>query len=122
MNFIAGVHILPFVVNLSQAILLFVKKLLYLILGNPPTIDMFAIEGTGKTSFKIDEKVEFYCEAKGTPPLHYVWLRNNDVINEGNKNKHTVIAGETTEGEYRCKVWNLFGSNSSGVVQIEVGK
>ena len=91
--------------------------------GNPPTIEKFAIEGTEKISFTIDEEVNFCCEAKGTPPLHYVWLhKNNDISERRDYNKLTVTAAEKTEGEYQCKVVNLFGSKSSEIVRIEVGE
>ena len=59
--------------------------------------------------------MNFYCEANGTPPLHYVWLRNKDVVDERRGNKLTITAGEKTEGEYQCRVQNLFGHESSDV-------
>ena len=92
--------------------------------GNPPSIEMFAIEGTTKTSFKIGEKVNFYCDAKGTPPLHYVWLCNDVVIDnrEQHNKKLTVTAEDKSEGEYRCRVENNFGSESSKVIQIKIGE
>ena len=84
----------------------------------------FAIEGTLKTSFEIGKKVTFYCEAKGTPPLHYVWLHNCEVVDKRLENKLTVITGEETWGvaEYQCIVENLFGSKTSDVVKITVGE
>ena len=66
--------------------------------------------------------MNFYCEANGTPPLHYVWLCNSDVINVRRGNKLTIIAGEKTEGEYQCRVENLFGVESSEVLRIKVGE
>ena len=91
-------------------------------LGNPPTVEKFAIEGTTKISFKINEEVNFYCEANGTPPLHYFWLHNNDELSVRRDNKLTVVAGEKTEGEYQCRVENLFGKKSSDIVRIKVGE
>lgn len=91
-------------------------------LGNPPTVDKFAIEGTTKISFKINEEVNFYCEANGTPPLRYVWLHNRNVINERHGNKLTITAGEKTEGEYQCRVENLFGHECSEDLRIKVGE
>ena len=91
-------------------------------LGNPPTVKKFAIEGTTKISFRLDETINFYCEAKGTPPLQYVWLLNNEVIDKRRDNRLIVAAAEKTEGEYQCRVENLFGSDLSEVLQIKVGE
>ena len=67
--------------------------------------------------------MNFYCEAKGTPPLDYVWRHKNNVISKRRDyNKLTVTAAEKTEGEYQCEVVNLFGSKSSEIVRIEVGE
>ena len=66
--------------------------------------------------------MNFYCEANGTPPLRYVWLRNKDVIDERRGNKLTITAREKTEGEYQCRVENLFGDESSEVLRIKVGE
>ena len=64
----------------------------------------------------------FYCEAKGTPPLTYIWLCNSEVIGKGLHNKWTVTAKVETEGMYQCKVENLFGSKPSEGVEIKVGE
>lgn len=90
--------------------------------GDPPTIDKFAIEGTTKSSFRIKEKVIFYCEAKGTPPLDYVWLCNSVVLCKGQDNQLKVSANLETEGVYQCRVENLFGSKPSKGVEIKVGE
>ena len=66
--------------------------------------------------------MNFYCEANGTPPLRYVWLHNNGVIDERRGNRLTITAGEKTEGEYQCRVENLFGNHSSEVLRIKVGE
>jgi len=71
----------------------------------------------------MEEKVNFYCEANGTPPLHYIWHCNNEVISKRyDDNKLSVTAREKTEGEYCVTVENLFGSKPSEVVRIKVGK
>ena len=94
------------------------------LLGDPPSIEMFAIEGTTKTSFKIGEKVNFYCDAKGTPPLHYSWLCNDVVIDnrDQHNNKLRVTAKDRSEGEYQCRVQNSFGTELSKVIQIRIGE
>lgn len=74
-------------------------------------------------SFRIGEKMNLFCEADGTPPFFYIWHCNKEVISRRHDdNRLTVTAGEKTEGEYYVIVENLFGSKSSEVVQIKVGK
>ena len=64
----------------------------------------------------------FYCEAKGTPPLDYVWLCNSVVLCKGQDNQLKVSANLETEGVYQCRVENLFGSKPSEGVEIKVGE
>ena len=70
----------------------------------------------------MEEKVNFYCEAKGTQPLYYIWLHNNKITDKRRDNRLTITAGEKSEGEYQCKVKNDFGLESSEVVRIKVGE
>ena len=70
----------------------------------------------------MEEKVNFYCEAKGTQPLYYIWLHNNEVTAKGHDNRLTITASEKCEGEYRCRVKNHFGLETSEVVRIKVGE
>ena len=71
----------------------------------------------------MEDKVNFYCEAKGTPPLLYIWHCNKEIISRKCvDNKLSVIAREKTEGEYYVTVENLFGSKSSEVVRIKLGE
>ena len=71
----------------------------------------------------MGEKVSFCCEAKGTPPLEYIWTCNTKEINRRwNYNKLMIKAEEETEGEYQCSVKNPFGLTSSEVVRIKVGE
>ena len=92
-------------------------------LGDPPTVEKFSTEGTTKISFQMGEKVSFCCEAKGTPPLEYIWTCNTKEINRRlSYNKLTIKAEEETEGEYQCSVKNAFGLTPSEVIRIKVGE